>query len=230
MLISANKPGRDVSMLDWCRRMTTISAHCNITCRNNSRVDMRERDTWETNPQCVCPLPKNLVQLILRAGIFNHPLQSVMNMPLVRVPEMAEVVVSMFAAELEGSQKELPPTKFIFANLMDLLACEGLSQNLPHNLRDMGAIEASRNVVPRLLHQAATAMEKTGKLLRNQLNTPAILPPGMIYWGRALQQFVYLLTEVSSANRLLKLCIQLARLDGRLASGRALGSCLPCAV
>ena len=47
-------------------------------------------------------------------------------------------------------------------------------------------------------------MERTAEMLRTQLTTPAISvsPPGMMYWGRALQQFVYMLTEVCSARRI----------------------------
>ena len=47
----------------------------------------------------------------------------VVTMPLSRLPEMAEVVVSKFAPELEGSLVEPPPKNFVFANLIDLSAC-----------------------------------------------------------------------------------------------------------
>ena len=77
----------------------------------------------------------------------------------------------------------------------------------------MGNNEAARNEVALLLHQVATAIEKTVERLRTQLNTPALFvsPPGMWYWGRALQQFVYMLSEV---NILLHLCSQLVRWAG----------------
>ena len=50
----------------------------------------------------------------------------------------------------------------------------------------------------------ATAMEGIEELLRTQFNTSAIFvsPPGMLYWVRALQQFVYMLTEICSVRRL----------------------------
>ena len=90
---------------------------------------------------------------------------------------MAEVAVSRFAPELEGSQKEPSSKKFMFAKLIHHLACEGLLQNLQQLLRDMGAIEASQNEVARLLNQAATAMERTAELLRIQINNCDIRIP-----------------------------------------------------
>ena len=58
-------------------------------------------------------------------------------MPLALLPEMADVAVSMFARELEESQTEPPPKRFILANLIDSMACEGLLQDKPRTLREM---------------------------------------------------------------------------------------------
>ena len=82
-------------------------------------------------------------------------------MPLSRLPEMAEVAIAMFAPELEGSQKEPPPKRFIFANLIDHMACEGLLQDLPRMLREMSNHDAARNEVAQVLHQVTTAMVRT---------------------------------------------------------------------
>ena len=53
----------------------------------------------------------------------------VVTMPLSRLPEMAEVAIAMFAPQLGGSQREPLPKQFIFANLIDHMACEGLLQD-----------------------------------------------------------------------------------------------------
>ena len=57
------------------------------------------------------------------------------HMPLSRLPEMAEVAIALFSPQ--GPQREPPPRRTIFANLMDHMACEGLLENLPHLLRKM---------------------------------------------------------------------------------------------
>ena len=44
----------------------------------------------------------------------------VATMPLWRLPEMAEMVVAMFAPELVGSLREPPPQRVMFANLIDV--------------------------------------------------------------------------------------------------------------
>ena len=84
---------------------------------------------------------------------------TVVTMPLSRLPEMAEVAIAMFAPELEGSQKEPPPKRSIFVNLIDHMACEGLLQDLPRKLREISNHDATRNEVAQVLHQVATAME-----------------------------------------------------------------------
>ena len=125
-------------------------------------------------------------------------------MPLSRLTEMAENAVATFATELEGSLKEPHPKRFIFANLIDHMACEGLLQDLPRILREMPNREAARNEVAQILHRVATATEKTMELLRRQQNTPVLFvsPPGMLYWSSALQQFEIMLAEVCAARRI----------------------------
>ena len=115
---------------------------------------------------------------------------------------MTEVVIEMFALEVEGSQKESPPKRFFFANLLHHMGCEGLQQDLTRMLREMSNHDAARNEVAQVLHQVATTMERTAALLRTHLNTPvfSLSPPEMLYWGGVFQQFVYMLTEVCTAR------------------------------
>ena len=103
-------------------------------------------------------------------------------MPLSRLPEMTEVAVAMFASELEGSFKEPPPNLFVFANLIDHLACERLLQDLPQVLRDMNNREAARKEVAREHSCAFRASSRHAVM------------------GNALQQFVYMLSEVCVAR------------------------------
>ena len=50
----------------------------------------------------------------------------VFTLPLSRIPEMAEVLVTMFDPEMTGSFKEPPPRKVVISNVFDHLACEGI--------------------------------------------------------------------------------------------------------
>ena len=88
------------------------------------------------------------------------------------------------------------------ANLIDHMACEGQLQDLQRSLREMTTRDGARNEVSRLLHQIATAMERTAEKLRTQLGVPSLFvsPPGMLYWGGMFQQFVYMLSEVCQAR------------------------------
>ena len=86
------------------------------------------------------------------------------------------------------------------------MACDGLLQDLllPRILREMPNREAARNEVARVLHQVATAMERTAELLRTQLITLVlfVLPPGMLYWGSAFQLFVNMLSDICLARNI----------------------------
>ena len=84
------------------------------------------------------------------------------------------------------------------------MVCEGQLQDLPRLLREMTTRDAARNEVSRLLHQIATAMERTAEKLRTQLGVPSLFvsPPGMQYWGGMFQQFVYMLSEVCQARNI----------------------------
>ena len=140
----------------------------------------------------------------------------VVTMPLSRLPEMAEVAIATFAPELEGPQKEPPPRRIIFSNLMDHMACEGQLQDLPRLLREMTTRDAARHEISRLLHLIATAMERTAEKFRTQLGVPSMFgsPPGMLYWGGMFQQFVYMLSEVYKARGIeFYLCAPNLRVD-----------------
>ena len=50
----------------------------------------------------------------------------VFTLPLSRIPEMAEVLVTMFDPEMTGTFKEPPPRRVIISNIFDHMACEGL--------------------------------------------------------------------------------------------------------
>ena len=126
----------------------------------------------------------------------------VVTMHLSQLPQMAEMAIAMFSPDPKSSQREPPPRRIIFVNLMNHMACEGLLENLPRILREMSTSETARNEVVEVLHRVATAMGRAAELLRTNLKVPALFvsPPGMLYWGAIFQQFVHILTEVCSAH------------------------------
>ena len=162
-------------------------------------------DTWEThsrNPRCLeamKPISKEAIQRTRYCVMIDStvprdiPLDNivpdvlVVTMPLSRLPEMtevAEVAIAIFFPELEGPQKEPPPRGIIFANVMDHIACEGLLENLPRLLREMSTNEAAKKEVVEVLHQVATAMERTAELLGTHLKVPALfVSPPECYTG-----------------------------------------------
>ena len=198
------------------RRLTTT--HDNYLCpmqnnlheQCNARYSLRPGETWETHSQysrnlkAMKPFSKEAIQRTRYCVMIDStvpcdlPLDNiipgvlVVTMPLSRLLEMAEVAIALFSPE--GPQSELPPSRIIFANLMDHMACEGLLENLPHLLREMSNNETLRKEVIKLLHRVATAMERTAELLRTHLEVPAMFvsPPGILYWGGMFQQFVYI--------------------------------------
>ena len=199
------------------RRVTTTRVNYLRPMQNNlheqckATYSLRPDETWETHSQyprnlkAMKPMSKEATQ---RTRYCDLPLDNiipdvlVVTMPLSRLPEMAEVAIALFFPE--GLQSELPPSRIIFANLMDHMACEGLLENLPHLLREMSSNKTARNEVIEVLHRVATAMERTAEWLRTHLKVPAMFvsPPGMLYWGGMFQQFVYILTEICSARNI----------------------------
>ena len=136
----------------------------------------------------------------------------VLTMPLSRFTEIAEMVGAMYDPNLRGSQKEPPPQRVIFANLLDHMACEGLLRDLDaimSNVRRPGDIAA-------LVNEVVGAMERAAGILRGRLGALALFvsPPGFMYWPRSLQQFVYILLEVCKARRVeFAICAPNLRVD-----------------
>ena len=186
----------------------------------SARYSLRPGETRETLSQyprsleAIKPVSKEAIQrtrycvMIDSSVACDLPLDNiipdvlVVSMPLSRLKEMAEVAIAMFSPDPEGPQREPPPRRIIFANLMDHMACEGLLESLPRILREISTNEAARNEVVEVLHRVATAMERAAELLRTQLKVPALFvsPPGMLYCGGMFQQFVYMLAAVCSAR------------------------------
>ena len=121
-------------------------------------------------------------------------------MPLARSPEMAEMVVAMFDPNLTGSLREPPPQRVVIANILDHMACEGLLTNLDVIMNDVKHPERAGD----LLGIVADAMEIAIEILRGQLgaSTLFVAPPGLLFWERNLQKFVFLLLEVCKARRM----------------------------
>ena len=117
-------------------------------------------------------------------------------MPLSRHPEMAEMVVAMFAPELVGSLLEPPPQRVMFANLIDQMACEGLLVEVNEAMQD---VEHPETAVE-LLNVVANAMEIATEVPRGRIgvSTLFVSPPGFMYWERNFHRFVYLLFEDQS--------------------------------
>ena len=116
-----------------------------------------------------------------------------MTMPLARSPEMAEMVVAMFAPELKGSLKEPPSQRVISANVLDHMACEGLLAQLNGAMEDTKKLERAGY----LLQLVADAMETVVEILRARIGASVFVsPPGFMCWERNLQKFVYLFLEV----------------------------------
>ena len=123
----------------------------------------------------------------------------VLTMPLPRFAEVAEMVGAIYDPNLRGSQKEPPPQRVIFANLLDHMACEGLLHDLAAIMSNVRRLED----IAALVNEVVGAMERAAGILRGRLEALALFvsPPGFMYWPRSLQQFVYILLEVCKARR-----------------------------
>ena len=182
-----------------------------------ARYVLREGETWEANARYARNLRslKPLLKAALQRARYCMAVDStcrsdlpidnlmpdvlVLTMPLSRFAEIAGMVGAMYDPNLRGSQKEPPPQRVIFANLLDHMACEGLLLELDAIMSDVrrpGNIAALVNVV-------VGAMEHAAGILRGRLGALALFvsPPGFMYWPRSLQQFVYILLEVCKARR-----------------------------
>ena len=205
----------------------------NITEQFPARYVLREGETWEANAR-YARYARNLRSLkpLLKAALqrarycmavdstcrSDLPIDNLMpdvlvlTMPLSRFAEIAEMVGAIYDPNLRGSQKEPPPQRVIFANLLDHMACAGL-------LRDLDAIMSDvrrPGDIAALVNEVVGAMERAAGILRGRLGALALFvsPPGFMYWPRSLQQFVYILLEVCKARRVeFAICAPNLRVD-----------------
>ena len=202
----------------------------NITEQFPARYVLREGETWEANARYACNLRslKPLLKAALQRARYCMAVDStcrsdlpidnlmpdvlVLTMPLSRFTEIAEMVGAMYDPNLRGSQKEPPPQRVIFANLLDHMACEGL-------LRDLDAIMSDvrrPGDIAALVNEVVGAMERAAGILQGRLGALALFvsPPGFMYWPRSLQLFVYILLEVCKARRVaFAICAPNLRVD-----------------
>ena len=202
----------------------------NITEQFPARYVLREGETWEANARYARNLRslKPLLKAALQRARYCMAVDStcrsdlpidnlmpdvlVLTMPLSRFAEVAEMVGAIYDPNLRGSQKEPPPQRVNFANLLDHMACEGLLHDLDaimSNVRRLGDIAA-------LVNEVVGAMERAAGILRGRLGALALFvsPPGFMYWPRSLQQFVYILLEVCKARRVeFAICAPNLRVD-----------------
>ena len=202
----------------------------NITEQFPARYVLREEETFEANARYARNLRslKPLLKAALQRARYCMAVDStcrsdlpidnlmpdvlVLTMPLSRFAEIAEMVGAMYDPNLRGSQKEPPPQRVIFANLLDHMTCEGLLRDLDATMSDVrrpGDIAA-------LVNEVVGAMERAAGILRGRLGALALFvsPPGFMYWPRSLQQFVYILLEVCRARRVeFAICAPNLRVD-----------------
>ena len=139
----------------------------------------------------------------------NIPIDNVLSdvmvftLPLSRIPEMAEVLVTRFDPEMTGTFKEPPPRRVIISNVFDLLACEGMMAQIA-NVKILNPTPAQQATVRNAAVNLARAMEKAQNILKNKLKVPVIFvtPPGFCQWHSALQRFIYLVTEICQCREI----------------------------
>ena len=179
------------------------------------RYSLQAGETYEVNGryardlEAQLPMQKERMQraryalLIDSTFLKNIPIDNlladvmVMTLPLSRIPEMAEILVTMFDPEMEGTYKEPPPRRVIISNVFDHLACEGLIPAVSV-MGDKKIITAQPTTVFNAAINLTRAMEKAQNILETKIRTTAIFvtPPGFNQWPAAWQQFVYIVTEI----------------------------------
>ena len=200
----------------------------NVAEQFPARYVLREGETWEANARHARNLRslKPLLKAALQRARYCMAVDStcrndlpfdnlmpdvlVLTMPLAGFAEVAEVVGAMYDPNLRGSQKEPPPQRVIFANLLDHMACEGLLLELDAIMSD---VKRPGNIAT-LVNVVVGAMEHAAGILRGRLGALFVSPPGFMYWPRSLQQFVYILLEVCRARRIeFAICAPNLRVD-----------------
>ena len=175
------------------------------------RSFLRAGETFEVNQryardlEAQLPMPKERLQraryalLVDSTFLENIPKDNVLSdvmvftLPLSRIPEMAEVLVTMFHTELTGTFKEPPPRRVIISNVFDHLACEVMMAQIA-NVEILNPTPAQRAKVRNAATNLARAMEKAQNILKNKLKVPVIFvtPPGFCQLHSALQRYTIL--------------------------------------
>ena len=169
------------------------------------RYFLNAGETFEINPryardlEAQLPMPKERLQrarfalLVDSTFLKNIPIDNVLSdvmvftLPLSRIPEIAEVLVTMFDPEMTGTFKEPPPRRVIISNVFDHMGCEGLMAQIA-NVEIINPTPAQRATVRNAALNVARAMEKAQNILKNKLNVPVLFvtPPGFCQWCPAL--------------------------------------------
>ena len=89
----------------------------------------------------------------------------VFTLPMSRIPEMAEVLVTMFDPEMTGTFKEPPPRRVIISNVFDHLACEGIMAQIA-NVEILNPTPAQRATVRNAAVNLAKAMENAQNIFK----------------------------------------------------------------
>ena len=185
------------------------------------RYFLRAVDTFEVNTryardlEAQLPMPKERLQreryalLIDSTFLKNIPIDNVLSdvmvftLPLSRIPEIAEVLVTMLDPEMTGTFKEPPPRRVVISNIFDHMACEGLMAQIA-NVEILNPSPAQRATVRNAAINLARAMEKAQNILKDKLKVPVIFvtPPGFCQWHSALQRFIYLVTEICQCREI----------------------------
>ena len=97
----------------------------------------------------------------------------VMTIPLSRIPQLVEVVGTMFDPEMTVTHRESPLKRVIFCNALDHLACEGLITRLSE-IEQKTPTTALRTVVFNAAINLARAIENAQRIMRNKLNTASL--------------------------------------------------------
>ena len=185
------------------------------------RYFLRAGETFGVNPryardlEAQLPMPKERLQraryalLIDSTFLKNIPIDNVLSevmiftLPLSRIPEMAEVLVTMFDPEMTGTFEEPPPRRVIISNIFDHMACEGLMAQIA-SAEILNPTPAQRATVRNAAINLARAMEKAQNILRDKLKVPVnfVTPPGFCQWHSPLQRFIYLVTEICQCRKI----------------------------
>ena len=122
----------------------------NIDLRNQleERYALLTGETFKFDSRCSrnleaqLPMPEKRLQraryalLIDSTFLKNNPVDNVlsdvmvMTKPLTQIPEMAEVLVTMFDLQMKVTHRDPPPKRVVISNVLDHLACEGLMTRL----------------------------------------------------------------------------------------------------